>query len=167
MVIMFIKTIFKDSKIIIDQNAIYICIFWFCKTCWFLVKKWWCQQKSRSVSRDSYTHWMFFRYGITAKFHHFKYHLLDYINASNLGKIAFKGDRRGAFYLSVVYITVTHGIVLAVYRYSFALVESSPTVFSVWKSPRVLQKARLKIVACYIYTYNYFLVHTLFSSAGK
>ena len=36
-------------------NAIYICIFWYSQIFWFPVKKCWCHQKSRGVSRDSYT----------------------------------------------------------------------------------------------------------------
>ena len=47
------------------QNAIYICISWYSKICWFLVKKYWCQQNSRGVSRDSYIFWIFFGWGIT------------------------------------------------------------------------------------------------------
>ena len=47
------------------QNAIYFWIFWYSKICWYLVKKCWCQQNSRSVSRDSYIFWIFFRWGIT------------------------------------------------------------------------------------------------------
>ena len=40
-----IKKIFKDSKKklkeleIMHQNAVYICIFWYSKICWFLMKK--------------------------------------------------------------------------------------------------------------------------------
>ena len=52
------------------QNAIYICISWYSKIWWFSVKKCSCRQNSRGVSRDSYIFWMFFRWGITAKFHH-------------------------------------------------------------------------------------------------
>ena len=40
-------------------------------------------------------------------------------------------------------------------------------VFSIWKPPWVLQKARMKIVVRAIYTYRFFLLHTLSSSAGK
>ena len=47
------------------KNAIYICIFWYIKICWFLVKKCWCQQNSEGVSRDSYFFWIFSRQGIT------------------------------------------------------------------------------------------------------
>ena len=36
------------------QNTVYICISWYSKICWFPAKKCWFQQKSRSVSRDSY-----------------------------------------------------------------------------------------------------------------
>ena len=46
------------------QNAIYICISLYSKICWFLVKKWWCQQNSWGVSRDSYLFWIFLRQGI-------------------------------------------------------------------------------------------------------
>ena len=49
---------------IIYQNAIYICISWYNKICWFSVKKWWFQQNSGGASRDSYVFWIFFRYGI-------------------------------------------------------------------------------------------------------
>ena len=69
---MFIKTIFKDSKKlkesqIMYQNAIYIWISWYSKTCWLAVKKYWCQQNSGGVSRDSYTFLIFFRKGITVQ----------------------------------------------------------------------------------------------------
>ena len=47
------------------QNPIYICISWCSKICWFLVKKCWCQQNSRDVSRDLYIFWIFLRSGIT------------------------------------------------------------------------------------------------------
>ena len=40
-------------------------------------------------------------------------------------------------------------------------------VFSIWKSLRVLQKARIKIVARAIYTYLFFLMHTHSCSAAK
>ena len=49
---------------IMYQNAIYLCISWYSKICWFPVKKSWCQQKSKDVSCDS-----FFQYNC-AKFHH-------------------------------------------------------------------------------------------------
>ena len=45
------------------QNAIYICISWYSKICWFLVNKCWCQQNSRGVLRDWYIFWIFFRQG--------------------------------------------------------------------------------------------------------
>ena len=66
-VTMFIKTIFKDSRKVkrIINYAIYICISWCSKICWFLVKECWCQQNSRGVSRDSYIFWIFLRQGIT------------------------------------------------------------------------------------------------------
>ena len=35
-------------------NAIYICISWFSKICWFSVKECWCQQNSSGMSRDLY-----------------------------------------------------------------------------------------------------------------
>ena len=49
------QKIFKDSKKVkritnFYQNAIYVCIFWYNKICWFLIKKCWCQQNSRGVS---------------------------------------------------------------------------------------------------------------------
>ena len=47
------------------QNAVYICISWYSKICWFSVKKCWCQQNSQSVSHDSYIFRIFFRQGIT------------------------------------------------------------------------------------------------------
>ena len=34
------------------------------KNCWFPVKKCWCQQNSRAVSRDLYVFWIFFTSGI-------------------------------------------------------------------------------------------------------
>ena len=40
-------------------------------------------------------------------------------------------------------------------------------VFSIWKSLRVLQKLRIKIVARAIYTYLFFLMHTHSCSAAK
>ena len=43
------------------QNAIYICISWHNKICWFLVKKCWCQQNSGGMLRDPYIFWVFFR----------------------------------------------------------------------------------------------------------
>ena len=60
------------------QNTIYICISWYSKICWFPVKKCWCQQNSRSVSRDSYIFWIFFAQGITAKFHHCRICVTDF-----------------------------------------------------------------------------------------
>ena len=38
-------------------NAIYICISWYNKSCWFPMKKCWYQQNSLSVSHDSYVSW--------------------------------------------------------------------------------------------------------------
>ena len=52
------------------QNAIYICISWYSKISWFPVKKCWCQQNSRGLSRDSYfLDLLWVRYNC-AKFHH-------------------------------------------------------------------------------------------------
>ena len=51
------------------QNTIYICISRYSKICWFPVKKCWCQHNSRGLSRDLYIFWIFFGWGITAKFH--------------------------------------------------------------------------------------------------
>ena len=36
--------------------------FWHNKSCWFPVKKCWCQQKSRSVWHELYICWIYFRY---------------------------------------------------------------------------------------------------------
>ena len=47
------------------QNPIYMCISWCTKICWFPMKKCWCQQNSRDVSRDSCIFWIFLRWGIT------------------------------------------------------------------------------------------------------
>ena len=63
-VTMLVKTIIKDSEKlkeleIMYQNPIYICISWYGKICWFLVKKCWCQQNSRGLSRDLYIFWIF------------------------------------------------------------------------------------------------------------
>ena len=63
---MFIKKVFKDPKKlkyleIMYQNAIYICIFWYSKICWFPMKKFWCRHNLRGVPRDSYNFWVFFR----------------------------------------------------------------------------------------------------------
>ena len=41
-----------------------MCISWFCKICWFPVRKCWSQPNSRDVSRDLYICWVFLRYGI-------------------------------------------------------------------------------------------------------
>ena len=65
---MFFKKIFKNSKTeleIMYQNAVCFRISWYSKIWWFLVKKYWCQQNSRSASHDSYTFWIFFSWGIT------------------------------------------------------------------------------------------------------
>ena len=50
---------------IMYENAFYICISWYSKICWFAVKKCWCQQNSRGVSRDSSIFWIFFWQGIS------------------------------------------------------------------------------------------------------
>ena len=47
------------------ENVVYICIFWYSKIYWYPVKKCWCQQNSRHVSRGSYIFWIFFGKGIT------------------------------------------------------------------------------------------------------
>ena len=46
---------------IMYQNASYICISWYNKISWFTIKKYWCQQNSGGVPRDSYIFWIFFR----------------------------------------------------------------------------------------------------------
>ena len=50
----------KEFKIMY-QNASYICIYWYNKISWLTIKKYWCQQNSGGVSRDSYIFWIFFR----------------------------------------------------------------------------------------------------------
>ena len=61
------------------QNRIYICISWYSNICWFLVKKYWCQQNSRGVSRDSY---IFFNLLLVrhkcGKFHHCRICMTDF-----------------------------------------------------------------------------------------
>ena len=47
------------------QNPIYICISWCSTNYWFLVKKCWCQQDPRDVSRDLYIFCVFLREDIT------------------------------------------------------------------------------------------------------
>ena len=47
-----------------NQNAIYICISWYTKICWFPVKKCCCQQNSRGVTCDSYVFCIFFKQDI-------------------------------------------------------------------------------------------------------
>ena len=47
---------------IMCSNA--ICISWYSKICWFLVKKY-CKQNSSGVSRDLYIFWIFYGYCIT------------------------------------------------------------------------------------------------------
>ena len=67
------------------QNAIYICISWYNKICWFTVKKCWCQQNSGGVSRDLYIFWIFFRLRYnSAKFHHCRICVTDF--RQGLGK---------------------------------------------------------------------------------
>ena len=65
----------KNSKIleIMYNNEVYVCISWYSKTSWFPVKKCWCQQNSRLVSRDSYIFLdlLWVRYNCV-KFHHCK-----------------------------------------------------------------------------------------------
>ena len=53
------------------QNTIYICISRYSKICWFPVKKCWCKQNSRGVSRNSYIFLglLWVRYNCV-KFHH-------------------------------------------------------------------------------------------------
>ena len=41
------------------KKSVYICISLYGKICWFLVKKYWWQQNSSGVSRDSYIFWIF------------------------------------------------------------------------------------------------------------
>ena len=53
------KKLFKELEIIYE-NATYICISWYNKSCWFSEKKYWCQQNSRGVSRDLYFFWDLF-----------------------------------------------------------------------------------------------------------
>ena len=67
--IMFIIVIFNDSQETLKEseimyyNAIYICIFWYNKSCWFSVKKCWCQQNLRGVLRNLNIFWIFFIQG--------------------------------------------------------------------------------------------------------
>ena len=68
---------FKELEIMC-QNAIFICIFWYSKICWFPMKNCWCQHDARDVSRDSYIFWLFFRQGITAKFHQCRMCVTDF-----------------------------------------------------------------------------------------
>ena len=49
------------------QNPIYICISLCSKICLFRMKKCWCQQNSRDVSRDLYIFWIFLCLGITVQ----------------------------------------------------------------------------------------------------
>ena len=49
---LFLKTQKKLKELdIMYQNAIYICISWYGKICWFLLKQLWFQQYSKSVLR--------------------------------------------------------------------------------------------------------------------
>ena len=50
----------KEAEIMY-QSASYICISRYNKISWFPVKKYWCQQNSGGVPRDSYIFWIFFR----------------------------------------------------------------------------------------------------------
>ena len=63
-----------------DQNAIYICISWYSKICWFQMKKWWCQQKSKDLSRDSYI--FRFSLGKFSKFNHCWICVIDFREGS-------------------------------------------------------------------------------------
>ena len=45
-----------------NQNPIYMCIPGCSKISWFPVKKCWCQQNSRNVSRDLYIIWIFLKF---------------------------------------------------------------------------------------------------------
>ena len=54
---------------ILYQNAIYACISWYSKICWFPVKNCWCQRNSRGVSRDSNN---------CVKFHHCRIRVTDF-----------------------------------------------------------------------------------------
>ena len=47
-----------------SSHAVFICISWYSKICWFPLKKCWCQQNSRGVSLDLYIFWIFFMWGI-------------------------------------------------------------------------------------------------------
>ena len=58
------------------QNPIYMCTSWCGKICWFLVKKYWCLQQSRNVSRDLYIFWIFL--DNCAKFHHCRICVADF-----------------------------------------------------------------------------------------
>ena len=56
-----LKKKWKELEIMY-QNSVYDCISsWYTKICWFPVKKYWYQQKSRSVLSDLYIVWIFFR----------------------------------------------------------------------------------------------------------
>ena len=69
---MSVKTTFTVAKKIkrirncLYSNAIYICISWYSKSCWFPVRKCWFQQNSWGVSHDLYIFWIFFRYQISS-----------------------------------------------------------------------------------------------------
>ena len=47
------------------ENGVYICISWYSKICWFWVKRCYCQQNSKGVSRDLFIFWSFFGCSIT------------------------------------------------------------------------------------------------------
>ena len=71
----FSKTMFKDSRKEVNQNAFYTHIPWYSKICWFLVKNCWCQQKSRGVS-----HVIYFGYflGKVYQVHHCRICMTDF-----------------------------------------------------------------------------------------
>ena len=66
---MFLETIFKYSrKVKRIRNYVSKCnlyVFLDIANSWFSVKRCWCQQNSRTMSRDSYILWTFFRSGTT------------------------------------------------------------------------------------------------------
>ena len=64
---------------IVYLNGIYICISWYSKIRWFLVKKCWCQQNSSGVSLDSYSFFDLLRVSYNcAKFHHCRICVIDF-----------------------------------------------------------------------------------------
>ena len=60
------------------KNVIFIYIFWYSKICWIPMKKYWFQLNSRGLSCDQYIFWVFFGYGITAKFHLYRICVTDF-----------------------------------------------------------------------------------------